>query len=141
MGKPTSAALPTERAPGTSLARGEVLADATTGSRFRITGFIGKGGMRRIPIVWSLEIVPDVSLDPGPAQWNRPGMRLTSSGTQGGTLAYMARELLDESSPVDAAADIWSAGVVLYELLTHRQPFAAARWARAGQLRRFASIV
>jgi serine/threonine-protein kinase len=231
-----SAALPVGNAPRTSLALGEVLVDATTGTRFRITGFIGKGGMGevylgeaegsgaavaiktiplaladdpkialrtqfesqalralrhrnvvpvlasgvradgvifmvmeylsgmtllelrraqgRIPIAWSLEIVRDVALglhaihehavhrdvkpanlhfgvdavvrvlDLGVAKWKRSGMRLTSTGTQVGTLAYMAPELLDESAPVDAAADIWSAGVVLYELLTDRHPFA-----------------
>jgi serine/threonine protein kinase len=234
------APLPTEKAPRTTLSLGEVLEDATTGDRFRITGFIGLGGMGevylgqaegsgaavaiktiplalaadpkvvirtqfesralrelrhrnvvqavgagvrpdgvifmvmeylpgmtlldlrrtqgRIPVVWSLEIVRDAChgliavhdhavhrdvkpanlhfgtdavvriLDLGLAKWKRPGMhpgmQLTTVGTQVGTVAYMAPELLDESAPVDTQADIWSAGVVLYELLTDRHPFA-----------------
>lgn len=233
-----AAAVSRERAERTTLALGEVIADASTGARFRITGFLGKGGMGevyrgeaegsgavvavktiplaladdpkialrtrfesmalralrhrnvvsvfgsgaredgvffmimeylpgatllelrratgRLPIPWALEIVRDACLglaaihdhavhrdvkpanlhfgtdaivrvlDLGAARWNRPGMRLTSTGTQVGTLPYMAPELLDESAPVGAAADIWSVGVVLYELLGDRFPFPAA---------------
>ena len=47
----------------------------------------------------------------------------THSATFAGTLPYMAPEqLLGE--PVDARADIWAAGCVLYEMATGRQPFA-----------------
>lgn len=233
-----SAAVSREQARRTTLAMGEILKDATTGARYRITGFIGKGGMGevyrgetegsgavvavktiplalvadpkielrtrfesmalravrhrnvvpvyasgvrddgvffmvmeylpgmtllelrrtkgRIPIPWSLEIVRDACLglaaihghavhrdvkpanlhfgidaivrvlDLGAAKWNHPEMRLTSTGTQVGTLAYMAPELLDESAPAGAQADIWSLGVVLYELLGDRYPFPVA---------------
>ena len=62
-------------------------------------------------------------IDLGAAKWRTSGQRLTSTGTQLGTLAYMAPEQLDESAPLDAQTDIWAAGVVLYELLSNRHPF------------------
>jgi serine/threonine-protein kinase len=108
----------------------------------------------RIPIAWSLEIMRDVCrgleavhahavhrdvkpanvhfgvdaqvrvLDLGAARWNVSGTQLTSTGMTLGTPAYMAPEVLDESAPIDGRADLWSVGVILYELLAGRHPFA-----------------
>jgi serine/threonine protein kinase/tetratricopeptide (TPR) repeat protein len=49
---------------------------------------------------------------------------LLSAGAIAGTLAYMAPEVL-RCEPSDARADLYSLGVILFELLTARRPFHA----------------
>jgi serine/threonine-protein kinase len=46
----------------------------------------------------------------------------TSTGTLIGTVAYLSPELV-LGKPADARSDIYSAGIMLYEMLTGRQPF------------------
>jgi serine/threonine-protein kinase len=71
-------------------------------------------------------------LDFGLSRWLEPegaaprtGSVVTQQGTKLGTLPYMAPEQLTDASTVDAAADAWALGVVLYECVAGFLPFEA----------------
>jgi eukaryotic-like serine/threonine-protein kinase len=49
--------------------------------------------------------------------------KLTKSFSALGSIAYMSPEQLRAAKDVDARADVWAFGVVLFELLTARMPF------------------
>jgi serine/threonine protein kinase len=47
----------------------------------------------------------------------------TQAGVVLGTVAYMAPEQLADARAVDARADLWAVGIVLYELIAGRRPY------------------
>ena len=51
---------------------------------------------------------------------------ITKTGAVLGTVAYMAPEQMLDAKRVDARADLWSVGIILFELLTKKTPFGAA---------------
>jgi hypothetical protein len=57
----------------------------------------------------------------------RDGMtRHTDTGTAVGSVGYMAPEQI-EGRVVDRSADVWALGVMLYEMIVGKRPFARAR--------------
>jgi serine/threonine-protein kinase len=51
------------------------------------------------------------------------GPDFTGTNMMLGTLSYMSPEQMEQSKRVDARSDVWSIGVVLYELVTGEVPF------------------
>ncbi len=75
-----------------------------------------------------LERKPDGSpsikiLDFGIAKFETVDFKLTETTSVVGSPSYMAPEQLRSSKGVDTRTDIWALGVVMYELLTEKQPF------------------
>lgn len=65
-------------------------------------------------------------LDFGISKMEEPGQtNLTKTSTMVGTPYYMSQEQLTNSKAVDVRADIWSLGVILYELMTGHRPYTA----------------
>lgn len=64
-------------------------------------------------------------LDFGIAKASAVAAQHTAAGMMLGTLAYMAPEQIHDASTVDARADLWAVGVILYEMFAGRLPYPA----------------
>ena len=76
----------------------------------------------------NIMILPDESvqiMDFGIARVTASASRQTRTGFVIGTVLYMAPEQFLPNMEVDYRADIWAYGVIYYELLTGKHPFAA----------------
>ena len=71
-------------------------------------------------------------LDFGISKWSAEGEvgELTHTGVVLGSPKYMAPDQLFGSSDVDARADVWSIGAILYEMLAGQPPFNQSSLAR-----------
>lgn len=72
------------------------------------------------PCVKVLDFGISKDLDP-----NKVGPALTKTGTIIGTPVYMAPEQMANNKTAEARGDIWSLGIILYELVTGEVPFIA----------------
>jgi serine/threonine protein kinase len=82
--------------------------------------FIGKNNQ-----VWILDfgVLRDVS-----------GSGVTRGGVQVGTPRYMSPEQIQGNKPVDRRADLYSLGVVFFEMLTGQRPFFDAKGATVARM-------
>lgn len=84
--------------------------------------------LHRDPV--TLEIIPKI-LDFGISKVTGPDSldyNATHTGTVVGSPTYMSPEQARGVSDIDAKADVWSVGVLMYKCLTGRAPFNAANY-------------
>lgn len=66
---------------------------------------------------------------------NASSVRITGTGEVVGTPLYLAPERITSDESGDARSDVWSVGVLLYELVTGQRPFAGETlWEQLGRM-------
>jgi serine/threonine-protein kinase len=76
-------------------------------------------GKRMVPKITDFGLVKALGGDPGGSLETRTGIVL-------GTPHYMAPEQFDDARNVDQRADVFSVGVILYELVTGQRPYTGS---------------
>lgn len=79
-----------------------------------------------LPLQVESEIGPQYSLR-RPSEGSQH-LRITRTGQGAGTPPFMAPEQFDDAKHVDGRADIYSFGVMLYEMITGQLPFVGRSW-------------
>jgi tetratricopeptide (TPR) repeat protein len=72
------------------------------------------------------DVIEEAESSNAPAFSSSVGFSQTGLGV--GTASYMAPEQFDDAKHVDTRADVYSFGVMLFEMLTGSCPFRAAKW-------------
>jgi serine/threonine-protein kinase len=118
--------IPIADAVGVAHARGVVHRDLKPGNIF-----LADVGGRRVPKV----------LDFGVSQImaTAADARITQTGEAIGTPAYMSPEQIQNPKQVDAGSDVWSLGVILYELIAGHHPYTSGDSAPGGVFVRIAT--
>lgn len=93
--------------------------------------FLSDEAGARVLRVLDLGISKETNTSPGAS--GSGGSHLTSTGHVLGTPHFMSPEQIRDSRSVDVRSDIWSLGVIAYEMLTGKLPFVSQTGA-AGEL-------